>query len=103
LEGPLGEYPELVEKGIQHRHHELRRRGRDGRGPCLHRCDGRREDPGVREALGAVLWEYQLPAGGYATPSVYMINGRQYVAIAAGGSGKNGDEVGRRDHRLRAA
>jgi len=43
---------------------------------------------------GEVLWEYQLPAGGYATPSVYMINGRQYVVIAAGGGGKPGTEVG---------
>ena len=34
---------------------------------------------------GRLLWEYQLPAGGYATPSVYQIDGRQYVAIAAGG------------------
>ena len=45
-------------------------------------------------ASGRVLWEYQLPAGGYATPSVYMIGGRQYVAIAAGGSGKNATKSG---------
>ena len=43
---------------------------------------------------GRVLWEYQLPAGGYATPSVYMLNGRQYVAIAAGGGGKNATKSG---------
>jgi quinoprotein glucose dehydrogenase len=43
---------------------------------------------------GRTLWEFQLPAGGYATPSVYMIDGRQYVAIAAGGSGKNGTKSG---------
>jgi quinoprotein glucose dehydrogenase len=41
-----------------------------------------------------VLWEYQLPAGGYATPSVYMVNDRQYVVIAAGGSGKNATKAG---------
>jgi quinoprotein glucose dehydrogenase len=35
-----------------------------------------------------------LPAGGYATPSVYMVDGRQYVAIAAGGSGKNATKSG---------
>src|SRR5690606_17047308 len=34
--------------------------------------------------------EHPLPAGGYATPSVYMIGGKQYVVIAAGGGGKNG-------------
>jgi quinoprotein glucose dehydrogenase len=43
---------------------------------------------------GRILWEYQLPAGGYATPSAYMVNGKQYVAIAAGGSGKNGTKSG---------
>jgi len=32
-----------------------------------------------------VLWETSLPAAGYATPSTYMVRGRQYVVIAAGG------------------
>ena len=35
---------------------------------------------------GKVLWEQLLPAGGFATPITYMINGRQYIAIAAGGT-----------------
>ena len=42
---------------------------------------------------GQVLWQYLLPAGGFATPVTYMVNGIQYVAIAAGGgrySLKNG-------------
>jgi quinoprotein glucose dehydrogenase len=43
---------------------------------------------------GRVLWEAPLPAGGYATPSVYMVNGREYVAIAAGGGGKNATKSG---------
>jgi quinoprotein glucose dehydrogenase len=43
---------------------------------------------------GRVLWEHQLPAAGYATPSVYMSGGRQYVAIAAGGGGKNATRSG---------
>jgi quinoprotein glucose dehydrogenase len=30
-----------------------------------------------------------LPVGGYAKPSIYMQNGRQYVAIVACGRGKN--------------
>jgi len=34
------------------------------------------------------LWEYKLPAGGYATPCTYAVNGRQFVVIAAGGGGK---------------
>ena len=36
-------------------------------------------------ATGKVLWETTLPAAGYATPSTYMVGGRQYVVIAAGG------------------
>lgn len=37
---------------------------------------------------GKLLWDYALPAGGYATPCTYMAGGRQYVVIAAGGGGK---------------
>ncbi|SDL10478.1 quinoprotein glucose dehydrogenase [Catalinimonas alkaloidigena] len=36
---------------------------------------------------GKVLWEAKLPAGGYAAPATYEVNGRQYVVIAAGGGG----------------
>jgi quinoprotein glucose dehydrogenase len=39
-------------------------------------------------ATGKVLWEFQLEAGGYATPATFEIQGRQYVVIAAGGGGK---------------
>jgi quinoprotein glucose dehydrogenase len=34
---------------------------------------------------GRLLWETQLPAAGFATPSTYMSGGRQFVVIAAGG------------------
>jgi quinoprotein glucose dehydrogenase len=37
---------------------------------------------------GKLLWETMLPASGNATPSLYMVNGKQYVVIACGG-GKN--------------
>jgi quinoprotein glucose dehydrogenase len=37
---------------------------------------------------GKLLWEFQMEAGGYATPSVYQVNGKEYVVIAAGGGGK---------------
>jgi quinoprotein glucose dehydrogenase len=43
---------------------------------------------------GRLLWEFQLPAGGYATPGIFMIDGRQYVVIAAGGGGKNATKTG---------
>jgi quinoprotein glucose dehydrogenase len=38
---------------------------------------------------GKLLWEVDLPAGGYATPATYSVDGRQFVVIAAGG-GKMG-------------
>ena len=31
---------------------------------------------------GAVIWEEQLPGNGLANPSVYQVDGRQYIAIA---------------------
>lgn len=43
---------------------------------------------------GELLWEFQLEAGGYATPSTYTVNGKQYVIIAAGGGGKPGTRAG---------
>ena len=43
---------------------------------------------------GALLWEFQLDAGGYATPATYEVDGRQFVIIAAGGGGKPGTKPG---------
>ncbi len=40
------------------------------------------------KATGKLLWQHALPAGGYATPSTYSVDGRQFVVIAAGGAGK---------------
>jgi quinoprotein glucose dehydrogenase len=45
------------------------------------------------QRTGKVLWQAQLPAGGYATPATYMVNGRQFVVIACGG-GKVGTKSG---------
>jgi quinoprotein glucose dehydrogenase len=45
------------------------------------------------KATGKLLWEVALPAAGYATPSTFMVGGRQYVVIAAGG-GKLGTPPG---------
>ena len=42
---------------------------------------------------GKLLWETTLPAAGNATPSLYMLNGREYIVIACGG-GKNGAKSG---------
>ena len=92
---PLGEYPRLVAKGIRHT-------GTLNFGGAVATAGGvifiaATADEKIRafeKSSGRVLWEHQLPAGGYATPSVYMVDGRQYVAIAAGGSGKNATRSG---------
>jgi quinoprotein glucose dehydrogenase len=92
---PLGEYPQLVAKGI-------RNTGSLNFGGAVATAGGlvfiaATADEKIRafeKHSGRVLWEHQLPAGGYATPSIYMIDGRQYVAIAAGGSGKNATKSG---------
>jgi quinoprotein glucose dehydrogenase len=42
---------------------------------------------------GKLLWEAKLPAAGFATPSVYWLNGKQYLVIACGG-GKLGAPSG---------
>ena len=43
---------------------------------------------------GKILWQRGLPFAGHAAPSTYMVDGRQYVAIAAGGGGKLGTAAG---------
>jgi quinoprotein glucose dehydrogenase len=35
---------------------------------------------------GKLLWETQLPAAAFATPSTYQVNGKQYVVLACGGT-----------------
>jgi quinoprotein glucose dehydrogenase len=92
---PLGEYPELAAKGIHNT-------GTMNFGGAVATPGGvlfiaATADAKIRAFdthSGRVLWESQLPAGGYATPSVYMVNGREYVAIAAGGGGKNATKSG---------
>ncbi len=92
---PLGEYPELVAKGI-------RNTGAKNFGGPVATAGGvvfiaATPDEKIRAFsthTGEVLWEHPLPAGGYATPSVYMIEGKQYVVIAAGGGGKNATKFG---------
>ena len=42
---------------------------------------------------GEEIWKTKLPAGGYATPITYQIDGKEYVVIACGG-GKMGTKSG---------
>ncbi|GAC1368081.1 MAG: hypothetical protein NVSMB30_03820 [Hymenobacter sp.] len=38
---------------------------------------------------GELLWQTALPAAGFATPSTYEVNGKQYVVVACGGTKLN--------------
>ncbi len=84
---PLGEFPELVAKGI-------RNTGSENYGGPLVTAGGvifigaTNYDKKFRvfdKKDGRLLWETTLPAAGNATPSTYEIKGRQYVVIGAGG------------------
>jgi quinoprotein glucose dehydrogenase len=37
-------------------------------------------------ATGKLLWSADLPYSGNATPATYMIDGKQYIVIAASGA-----------------
>jgi len=34
---------------------------------------------------GSLIWEFELPAPAFATPSIYAVDGKQYLVIACGG------------------
>ena len=85
---PLGEYPELVAKGMKETGSE------NYGGPVLTAggvlfIGATVYDNKLRafEAkTGKLLWEGALPFPGTATPAIYMIDGKQYVVIAASGA-----------------
>lgn len=91
---PLGEYPELTKKGVPPT-------GTENYGGPVVTAGGLVFIAGTYDEMirafdkktGKILWEFQLPAGGFATPITYAVNGKQYVVIAAGGS-KNGHKPG---------
>src|SRR5260370_31052465 len=93
----LGEYPKLRERGHK-KTGSFQLRG------CIATAGGlvfvaATPDEKIRaldSASGAVLWEFKLPAGGYATPCTYAVGTKQYVVIACGGGNRqptpSGDE-----------
>lgn len=84
---PVGEFPELTKKGIPVTGTEIY-------GGPLVTAGGLVFIAGTRDEkiraldrnTGKVVWEYQLPAGGFATPITYKVDGIQYIVIAAGGA-----------------
>ncbi|QEM04338.1 PQQ-binding-like beta-propeller repeat protein [Mucilaginibacter rubeus] len=91
---PLGEYPELTQKGIPVTGTE------NYGGPVVTKGGlifiAATKDEKIRafdKRTGKVVWEANLPAAGYATPATYSIDGKQYIVIACGG-GKIGSKSG---------
>ena len=92
---PLGEHEELSRRGIDITGTE------NFGGPMataggLIFCGGTR-DQKIRafdSATGAELWSHRLPFGGYAPPTSYEVEGRQYIIIPATGGGKLGGPTG---------
>jgi quinoprotein glucose dehydrogenase len=85
---PLGEYPGLVEMGIRNTGVENFGGMAVTKGGVI--FIGATEDSRFRafdKTNGELLWEFEMDAPGFASPSVYEIDGRQYVAIVAGGGG----------------
>ena len=92
---PLGEYPALAAKGHRNTGTQLFGGGIVTAGGLV--FIGASQDEKFRafdKITGKMLWEYQLPFGGYATPSTYEVNGKQYVVIAAGGGGRQQTKAG---------
>ena len=92
---PFGEYPKLAAKGVKNT-------GTDSYGGAIVTENGlliiaaTTYDNKIRaydKSNGTLLWEATLPFAGNATPSTYMVNGKQYIVIACGG-GKNGAPSG---------
>lgn len=48
----------------------------------------------IETATGKELWAADLPMPGMAVPMTYMVRGKQYVAIAAGGNAQVGTPIG---------
>lgn len=84
---PLGEYPELAKKGLPTTGTESYG-GPVVTGGGLVFIAGTRDEKirAFDQKTDEVVWEYQLPAGGFATPITYMVDGKQFVVIAAGGA-----------------
>jgi quinoprotein glucose dehydrogenase len=92
---PLGEYRELSEMGIPPTGTQLFGGGIVTAGGLV--FIGASRDEKFRafdKDTGEILWEFQLPAGGYATPATYQVEGEQFVVIAAGGGGFQGTKTG---------
>jgi len=91
---PFGEYKELKEKGVPTTGAENYGGPVATGGGVVFIAASRDEKfRAFDKETGKIVWEYELPAAGYATPAVYEAHGKQFVVIACGG-GKSGTKSG---------
>lgn len=98
---PLGEHEELIKRGIPP----------TGRGYWGHfggsvataggllfiaATAGDKKLRAFDVATGKLLWSDELPFDALATPATYAVDGKQYILIAAGGGGREGNPRGDR-------
>jgi len=91
----MGEYPKLAARGVK-------KTGSYLLGGCIATAGGLvflaatpdEKIHAVDSSSGKIVWEAKLPAGGYATPATYAVNGKQYVVIACGGGNRQPTPAG---------
>jgi len=87
---PLGEYPELKAKGVPATGTENYGGPAVTAGGLLFIAASRDgKFRAFNKRTGELLWETDLPAPGFATPSVYTVGGKQFIVIACGGGKLN--------------
>ncbi|MCW3088528.1 MAG: PQQ-binding-like beta-propeller repeat protein [Sediminibacterium sp.] len=89
----LGDYPELKAKGIHSGTENYGGSAVTAGGIVFIAATSDKKIRAFHKRTGQLLWEHDLPAAGFATPSVYEKNGHQYIVIACGG-GKLGAASG---------
>ena len=89
----LGDYPELKARGIHSGTENYGGPAVTAGGILFIAATSDAKMRAFNKRTGQLLWEADLPAAGFATPSVYETDGRQYVVIACGG-GKLGKHSG---------
>ncbi|HVS96726.1 MAG TPA: PQQ-binding-like beta-propeller repeat protein [Puia sp.] len=89
----LGDYPELKARGIHSGTENYGGAAVTAGGLLFIAASSDAKFRAFNKRTGRLLWETDLPACGFATPSVYSVDGREYVVIACGG-GKLGKRSG---------
>lgn len=84
---PLGEFKELIAEGAS-------ATGTENYGGPVVTAGGLLFIAATKDGMfrafnkttGKLLWQKELPAAGFATPSTYQVDGKQYIVMACGGT-----------------